>query len=193
MPADRPFQPEEEQLLIQRTKRGDRDAFARLVKGYRERAFAAAFVMVRNQDDARDLSQQAFIRAWRAIDRFEAGRPFYPWLHRILKNLCLTHLKREGPGRKVSLDEMLEENPGAAPTESSGVVDRIHSEQMLGHMRKAIADLKPEFREVLMMYTYQEMQYQEIAEALGIPIGTVMSRLFHARKALADRMAKHRV
>lgn len=163
-----------------------------LVQAYRERAYGAALSLTRNYEDARDLSQEAFVRAFRAIDRFRVGRPFYPWYYRILRNLCLTHLERHGPRRQVSLDEIVEENPAATPSVSSSVQERIQGEQMGRHLRTAIDQLKPEFREIISMFHFEEMSYQDIAQALEIPIGTVMSRLFHARKQLAQLMEKHR-
>jgi RNA polymerase sigma-70 factor (ECF subfamily) len=182
----------EEARLIARIKRGDRPAFGILVKAHRERAFGAALAIVRNHEEARDLSQEAFIKAWKAIDRFDGTRPFYPWFYRILRNLCLTYIERHGPARKVSLDEMLEANPSAAPTVNSSVQDRIHSEQMSRHLVAAMEKLKPAFREIILMYHYEDMDYKAIAAALQIPIGTVMSRLSNARKALGELMKEHR-
>lgn len=192
MPPSDSSSEQEEARLISRIKKGDRAAFASLVKIHRERAFGAALAIVRNHDDARDLTQEAFIKAWRAIDRFQDGRPFYPWYYRILRNLCLSHLERHGSGRKVSLDEMLENNPAATPLTHSNVQERIQAEQMGRHLRAALEHLKPSFREIIFMYHYEDMSYRDIAEALKVPIGTVMSRLSNARQALAKLMEEHR-
>ncbi len=175
------------------------ESYGILVESYRERLYCAALRLVRNHDDARDLSQEAFVRFFQKISRFDPNRPFYPWLYRILHNLCVDHLRRHGTQRQVSLETMLEERhvqfeegtsmPGDEPGDAR---DTIHAGEMAGHLRSAIEELKPEFREIVMMYHMEELSYKDIAEALDIPIGTVMSRLFHARKALAKLMEPHR-
>lgn len=183
---------ETERALLEEARRGDHGAFSRLVEAYRDRAFGAALAILQNADDARDLSQDAFVKAYRALDRFDVRRRFYPWLYRILHNGCLNHLKRHGPSRKVSLDEMGEEHHLQFEAPNTDPVEAIHAEQMARHLRDAIERLDPKFREIIVMKHFQEMSYQDIADALEIPIGTVMSRLFHARKNLAALMEKHR-
>lgn len=191
--AETPFTLEEESRLIERAQRGDRAAFGLLVQAYRDRAFGAALVLTQNHEDARDLSQDAFVRCFGALDRFHLGRPFYPWLYRILRNLCLSHLQKHSSGRQISLDAMWEDSPGAVPPAAGvSVVEKLQQEQMAAHLREAISQLKPEFREIICMQHFDEMRYEEIAATLRIPIGTVMSRLFHARKQLAKLMEKHR-
>ncbi len=182
----------EERRLLEAARRGDRPAYGRLVEAFRERAFAAAYALVNNEEDARDLSQEAFIKAFHALDRFDLKRPFYPWLHRILRNACLNHLKRHGAHRKVSLDALAEDDHIQFEADTADPVEAIHAEQMARHLHAAIARLKPEFREIIMMKHFQEMSYEQIAQALEIPIGTVMSRLFHARRNLAKLMEPHR-
>lgn len=193
MAFEAPFTPEEERRLIERSQRGDRDSYGKLVEGHKERAFAGALALTQNYEDARDLSQDAFVKAFKAIKRFQLGRPFYPWLYRILRNLCLTHLERHGPGRKVSLDQLVEEDHLQFEAPCEDVREGIQRQQMAGHVREAMERLKPEFKEIIAMKHFEEMSYEEIAQALRIPIGTVMSRLFHARKALAELMKRHQV
>lgn len=132
------------------------------------------------------------MRAFRHLDRFQPGRPFFPWYYRILRNLCLTYLKRHGPARKVSLDRLIEEDHVQIPAEAEDVREKLQQAQMAHHLREAIELLKPEFKEIIAMKHFEEMSYEEMAQSLRIPIGTVMSRLFHARKALAKLMEKHR-
>lgn len=182
---------------------GDRQAFGKVVEHYRERLYCAALGIVRNHEDARELSQEAFVRAFKNLRRFDTRRPFYPWLYRILRNLSLDHIQKYGSHRETSLDYLTEEkhvqfeDGGGFASVGGGsgdedVRDKIHREQMLAHMRAAIEELKDEFREIILMKHIQEMSYKEIAEALDIPMGTVMSRLFHARKALATKLEKYR-
>lgn len=176
--------PQEERDLVERCQRGDREAFAALVEAYRERAFAGALALTQNYDDARDLSQDAFVKAFRAIKRFQLGRPFYPWYYRILRNTCLSYMQKHGNSRMVSLDQLVEEHHVQFSEEREDVRVSIHREQMAHHVREAIEDLKPEFKEIIAMKHFEEMSYEEMARALKVPIGTVMSRLYYARKAL---------
>ncbi len=181
-----------ETLIIKKAQKGDRKAFGTLVENYRERAYMGALSILQNPEDARDLSQEAFVKAFKALKRFQLGRPFYPWYYRILRNLCLTYLKRHGPSRKVSLDRLIEHDHVQFAEEKEDVRESIHREQMAGHLKNAIKKLKPQFREIIVMKHFEEMSYEEISQALKIPMGTVMSRLYHARKALAKEMEEHR-
>lgn len=184
--------PAEEQRLLERAQKGDRPAFGRLVEAHKERAYAAALALTQNHEDARDLSQDAFVRAFRNLHRFQLGRPFYPWYYRILRNLCISYLEKHGSGRMVSLDRLVEEDHVQFQSDEVDVRDRLHQKEMAKLLRRAIDTLKPEFKEIIAMKHFEEMSYEEISQALGIPLGTVMSRLFHARKALAKVMEKYR-
>jgi RNA polymerase sigma-70 factor, ECF subfamily len=183
-----PLSPKEEQDLIARTKKGDRKAYGKLVEAYRERAFAGALSLVQNYDDARDLSQDAFVKAFRAMDRFQAGRPFYPWLYRIMRNQCLSFLKKYGPSRMTSLDRLVEEDHVQFESREVDSRELLQKKQLAALLGEAMEDLKPEFREIIAMKHFEEMSYEEIARALKIPPGTVMSRLYYARKALKQAM-----
>jgi RNA polymerase sigma-70 factor (ECF subfamily) len=188
----------DERHWLSLAKAGDRAAFGRLVEHHRERLYYAALGLVRNHEDARDLSQEAFVKVFKSLDRFDLRRPFYPWLYRILRNLCLDYLERHGPQRRISFDALVEdhniqfrEEQRHGRRDTGDARDAIQRQQMAAHLRTAIDELKPEFREIILMKHFQDMAYKEIAEALDIPEGTVMSRLFHARKALARLMEKH--
>ncbi|MDK2972794.1 MAG: hypothetical protein PWP23_2549 [Candidatus Sumerlaeota bacterium] len=186
--------------LLERARKGEREAYGTVVEHYRDRLYAAAAALLRDHEEARDASQEAFVRAYQNLHRFELRRPFYPWLYRILRNLCLDHLRKHGPARSVSLESLVEERhvqfsdadgKGGAGS-ATGIREDLHRREMARHLRSCIDDLKPEFREIILMKHFQDMAYKDIAEALDIPIGTVMSRLFHARKALGTLMEKHR-
>ncbi|MEQ8819643.1 MAG: sigma-70 family RNA polymerase sigma factor [Sumerlaeia bacterium] len=183
---------DEEKDCLVRAKQGNRKAYGQIVEAHRERLYCAALGIMRNHEDARDMSQDAFVRAFNSLDRFDTDRPFYPWIYRILRNLCMDSLKRHGPKRSISLDALVEDAGDRFAVEDSDVRDSLQREQMIGHLRRAIEELKPEFREIVLMKHIDGMAYKDIAEALDIPMGTVMSRLFHARKALAQLMEAHR-
>ena len=171
---------EEEREIILGWKRGDKRAYEALVRRYMSDAFGVAYGFVGNAEDARDLSQEAFIKAYHARSRFDDGRPFYPWLYRILKNHCLNFLTR---GRThVSIDDENEHREIASPGPTP--LDQMESDERRRVVRAAIDRLSEDHREIIVLKNFREHSYREIADILEIPVGTVMSRLFYARQAL---------
>jgi RNA polymerase sigma-70 factor (ECF subfamily) len=143
-------------------------------------AFYVAYGYTGNAEDARDLSQEAFIKAYQARARFDEARPFYPWLYRILKNHCLNFVTR---GRHhVSLDDENEHREIASPAATA--LENMEENERKRLVRAAIDRLSDDHREIIVLKNFKEHSYKEIADLLGIPIGTVMSRLFYARQAL---------
>ena len=181
---------EEERDLALRIQRGDREAFAGRVNAYREQAMAAAMNILQNEEDARDLTQDAFVRAYKSFDRFQPTRPFFPWYYKILRNLCMTHLRRFGRRRRQSFDQLLEEEHVQFPDEQEDAREQLHRQEMAAYLRKALKSIKPKFREIIVMKDFQDMSYEEISFALNIPKGPVMSRLYHASQSLKKKMEK---
>jgi RNA polymerase sigma-70 factor (ECF subfamily) len=179
-PAELNMTLDPEQELIRRWKRGDRHAFETLVRRHMSDAFYVAYGYVGNAEDARDLSQDAFIKAYQARARFDEARPFYPWLYRILKNHCLNFVTR---GRHhLSLDDENEHREIASPAATA--LEDMEENERRRLVRTAIDRLSEDHREIIVLKNFKECSYKEIADVLGIPIGTVMSRLFYARQAL---------
>lgn len=176
--------------LVARATKGDVEAFGVLVDRYKERAYMIALGFVGNADDAMDLSQEAFVKAFRAIKTFREGKPFYPWFYAILRNVCFSHLRRVRTRREQSLDAAQEfgfEVADGAPDPAAS----IEEAEMIGLVRRGLAELEPVHREILLLRHFENLSYKEISEVLGCPIGTVMSRLYAARKALGKRLAPH--
>lgn len=176
-----------ESEVLAAAARGDRKAFGQLVRAYQRRAYAAAYSLVGNRDDALELSQDAFVKAFKAMKRFDLTMPFYPWLHRIVRNTSLNHLKKKKRRGESSLDEMMESgfdahDPGYSPDDSASRVE------LLRHIHRAMEELTPEQQEILRLRHFMELSYGEIAASLEIPQGTVMSRLHGARKKLRTIM-----
>lgn len=166
--------------LIRRWKRGEKQAFETLVKRHMADAFYVAYGYVGNSEDARDLSQEAFVKAYQARARFDETRPFYPWLYRIIKNHCLNFVTRRH--RHVSLDDENEHreipSPAATPLEDLETGERKRL------VRAALDRLSEDHREIIVLKDFKDHSYKEIAGILGVPIGTVMSRLYYARQTL---------
>lgn len=179
--------------LMTATKRGDSEAFDQLTRTLRLRAFSVARSLVGSRDDALDLTQEAFLKTYRARATYREGDPFLPWFHRILRNTCFSYLRKKNRIRfhSTSSGEDDEETEWEIADEerpaSSGLErDEVHNAFWEGFRRLRARD-----REILTLRHFQELAYREIAHALGIPEGTVMSRLFHARRRLRDLLAPH--
>ena len=180
--------------LMNLAKRGDRHAFDRLVEGIQGRALVIAQGLVGSREDALELSQEAFLKTYRARASFRDGESFQPWFHRILQNTCFSFLRRRGKLGLTSLDAPA---GGAAGDRARGqeLADERGSPASLFSMKErarvfqeALGALSPKDRRILELRHFDELSYQEIADRLGIPIGTVMSRLFHAKRRLRARL-----
>ncbi len=160
-------------------KRGDIKAFEEIVKVTRERAYAFALGIVGNIEDARDISQEAFMAAHNARRSFDPDKPFFPWFYRILRNRCLNFIRSRARKKEISLDVLVEkESTQMAPDV------RMMKKENADALWKALFTLSEEHREVLILRSFYDLSYREISESLCISEGTVMSRLFYARKAL---------
>ncbi|ANM29966.1 hypothetical protein ABI59_10880 [Acidobacteria bacterium Mor1] len=175
----------EEQDLVRRVSGGDARAFATLVDRYMRRAYYAALALVGSHEDALDLSQDAFARAYNARDRLDPERPFYPWFYAILRRLCFNH-NRDRRSRRTKLqnaaDWLVTQAADRTTRDPSKLLER---EETIRRVREAMEALADREREVLVLKEFEGLRYREIAELLEIPIGTVMSRLYTARKRLA--------
>ena len=187
--------PVDDRELVESARKGDRDAFRTLFERYHRRAYALAFGVLRHQDDALDVVQDAFIKAHKYLDKFEGNSSFYTWLYRIVMNLAIDHLRKHKRVKPVELDEAhLEE--GAAGDDSllpkflGGNPGRaLMDKEIRARIDEALAELSENHRPVLVMRELEGMSYEEMAQAMGCSKGTIMSRLFHARKNMQKRLA----
>jgi len=176
--------------LVQRSQAGDLGAFDELVTRYRGKVYAMIVNMIHNEADAWDLAQDAFVKAWRALPRFEARSNFYTWLYRIAHNVTYDWLrKKRVRGDGTEFDDSVRADliePGAptAPQEILRPDEDAENKELRRRIQDAIAKLSPDHRAVILLKEVEGLKYQEIADAVGCSIGTVMSRLFYARKKL---------
>jgi RNA polymerase sigma-70 factor (ECF subfamily) len=178
--------------LVKRCQAGETEAFDELVTRYRTRIFAMIYNMVHNEQDAWDLAQDSFVKAWKSIKRFRGRSSFYTWIYRIVMNVTIDWLrKKQVKGAGVEFDDAIqlrEVNPASRtlPKADPLPYERMERTEVRARIDNAITQLSPEHRAVILMKETEGMQYHEIAEALGCSIGTVMSRLFYARKKLQN-------
>lgn len=183
--------------LIDRARLGDRGAFEALLKGNERRAFRVAFAMLRNEADARDVCQESFVRAYRSLTTFSGEARFATWLHRIVVNSCIDRLRRsrlapmseyeDGCSADVDGDET-----GLAPVRLGfDPAKALEHTEIRGRIAAALASLSPIHRAVFVLREIEGLSYAQIADRLGCAIGTVMSRLFHARRHLQRALADY--
>jgi RNA polymerase sigma-70 factor, ECF subfamily len=178
--------------LVKQCQAGNTEAFDQLVTRYRTRVFAMIYNMVHNEQDAWDLAQDSFVKAWKSIGRFRGRSSFYTWIYRIVMNVTIDWLRKKqvkGAGAEFNDAIQLKEIEPASrtlPKADPLPHERMEQSEIRARIDNAIAQISPEHRAVILMKEIEEMQYHEIAEALGCSIGTVMSRLFYARKKLQN-------
>jgi RNA polymerase sigma-70 factor (ECF subfamily) len=160
-------------------KKGNTQAYQLIVQKYMQTAYYIALGFVHNHQDALDLSQDSFIKAFRKIKSFDTGRPFFPWFYRILKNLCIDHFKRVFHRNEIPLEESL------------FVSQEKEEKEIKAALWQGINKLPFEQKEMIILRYFREYSYQEIAEITGKPIGTVMSSLHYAKKRLKEVAGKY--
>lgn len=179
--------------LIAAARDGDTDAFAMLVRANQDRIYSSILRSVRDEHLAADITQEAFIHAWKAIDKYEDRARFGTWLYRIAMNLMTSHFrheraaKRGGEQAKASLNAEGMAEPGAEQRTPDALVEAA---DVGAQVRAAIDELEDEYKQVILMRDLQDMSYEEISELLAIPPGTVRSRLHRGRERLKEKL-KH--
>ncbi|MBA3552419.1 MAG: RNA polymerase sigma factor [Actinobacteria bacterium] len=166
--------------LVRRFCEGDEGAFATLVRRHERRVYNLAYRMIGRPEDARDATQEAFLSCYRHLGAFRGDSSFTTWIHRITVNACYDILRKKAPVL-ASAEEQLE--PPPAPDHADAAADAVD-------VQRALLDVPAEFRSVLVMHDVQGLPYEEIAQALGVPLGTVKSRLHRARVALGRSLSR---
>ena len=175
--------------LVRRCQGGDDKAFDELVTKYRTRVFAMIYHLVHNEQDAWDLAQDGFFKAWKSIDKFRFQSSFYTWLYRIMTNVAIDSLRKKQITGGQEFDDTInlqDVEPGSdlVPKSEPLPIQKMERGEVRTCIDAAIAKLSPEHRAVILLKEMEDLQYHEIAETVGCSIGTVMSRLFYARKKL---------
>lgn len=178
--------------LVKAAQGGDMTAFEELVARHRDKIYARAYSIVHHEEQALDLSQEAWIKAWQRLDQFAGESSFTTWMTRIAINLCLDHLRRhqrfrveplsDDPDDPEALDRLL-------PPVWTRPTERLERTELRSTIDAALAKLSEAHRTVLVLHEFEGLEYKAIAKTVGISVGTVMSRLFYARRRLAALLA----
>ncbi len=175
--------------LVAQAKAGNKDSFGKLVERYYEMVYAVSYGVLNHHELAKDTAQEVFFKTFRDIGQFEGASKFKTWLYRITVNAAIDQGRKRRPVESLDATDSSddEDRPPLIITDPSpGPRDRAYQSELKDRLEKALEELSPDHRAVLFLREWQELSYDEIAESLGIQIGTVMSRLFYARKKMAE-------
>lgn len=178
--------------LVRAAQSGGLQAFEELVARHRDKIYARAYSMMRNEEDAMDLSQEAWIKGWQRLNQFQGDSSFATWMTRIVINLCLDAIRRQKRQRAESIEEMDEDSGGVErhmPVVTVNPTERLERAELRARIDEAMDKLSPTHRTVLILHEFENMEYKLIAQTMRCSIGTVMSRLFYARRKLAALLA----
>ncbi|MEX0332101.1 MAG: sigma-70 family RNA polymerase sigma factor [Puniceicoccaceae bacterium] len=174
--------------VVQRVQNGDVAAFDILVRKYRERLYGIIYNLTSNREDAADLTQEAFIKAFSSINRFKGKSAFFTWLYRIGVNTALSHMKRNRFRRFFSLEHIQEEGSNAQILETLAAKHKSEKGALLSELQEklneAMQKLSPKHRTVVVLFEIEGLSHQEIADIVGCSVGTVRSRLHYAKQQL---------
>ncbi len=168
-----------EKEILKLVQAGDREAYGEVVRKYMKSAYYIALSFVHNHQDALDLSQEAFVKAFRNIKKFDIDKAFFPWFYRLMKNLCLDHLKKSHRRVEIPLEERQVSS------------EEGENKEVKTTLWRGIAELPFEQRELIILRYFQQFSYQEIAEITAKPVGTIMSSLYYAKRKLKKILAEH--
>jgi len=183
---ERENESEQDRRLIERAQTGDTGAFRLLVERHQRRVFAIALGLVRDEQDAREIAQEAFLRVHKGLPQFHGGSTFFTWLYRIVTNLSID-LMRKPSRREAELHFALEVDDNESPqlpASDADPFDVVRRGELSQRIQCALEQLPPYHRGVILMREVEGMSYEEMAQAMQVSKGTIMSRLFHARKKL---------
>jgi RNA polymerase sigma-70 factor (ECF subfamily) len=183
---------QDDPALVRAAQDGDLEAFEELVARHRDKIYARAYSMMRNEDEAIDLSQEAWVKGWQRLKQFQGDSSFSTWMTRIVINLCLDYLRKQKRHRLESIEGLDDETGGVErqmPAVHVNPAAGIEREELRARIDKALNQLSHEHRTALVLHEFEEMEYKDIAKTMGCSIGTVMSRLFYARRKMAVLLA----
>jgi len=184
---------DEDLAILEAVRAGDPTAYRGLVEKYQQRVYGMVYGMIRNREDARDITQDAFVKAYNNLDKFRLESSFYTWLYRIAMNLAIDATRRRKRRVTTEFDEQVASRDG-----TGAISEQHHSEspsrslerqQLYTHIMAAIEELPEDQRQAILLRELEGLSYKDISDIMGIPEGTVMSRLFYARKKLQKLLA----
>ncbi len=181
-----------DESLVRQAQEGDTQAFEELVFRHRDKVYSRAFSMMRNETEALELSQEAWIKAWQRLEQFQGESSFATWITRIVINICLDAMRRNKRLHAESIEQLAEESGGVErllPPTQVDMLAGLERAELRARIEAGLAQLSQAHRTVLILHEFEGLEYKECAKRMGCSIGTIMSRLFYARRRLAALLA----
>lgn len=189
---------QEEMQIVKRAQDGDQDAFQELVERYQRKVYSICYGMLKNKQDSLDVSQEVFIKVYRYLDNFNRNSSFYTWLYRITVNKCIDYIRKQNRRSEVDYDDTIQRNTevegddNIMPSTLGLQPDRVYGRKELREkMLEALDTLTEKHRTILILREVEGLSYDEMADVLDISKGTVMSRLYHARRYFQEAIEEY--
>lgn len=186
-PKSNELTPLREQQLLAAYRQGRPEALAELLRGYQGRVYGVCYRMLRSHDEATDLAQDALVKILEGIDSFDGRSLLSTWIIRVAMNCCLSYLRKQKLRRHASLEDAPRSVDQSVPSEP-GALDRVQHAEVRTELLAGLARIDPDMRAIIVLRDFQDLDYHQIGAILGVPVGTVKSRLFRARAALRQEV-----
>lgn len=177
-----------DEVLVEKIKEGDRESFRVIMERYQPKVMAVAFGIVHNQDDAKDIAQEAFLKIYRSIDKFRGDSKFYTWVYRITVNIAIDFMRKKTKKEKVQYNDALKADIPMPESKESSPRQRMVVNEMYQKLQEIINKLSYDQQTAFVLREMEDLSYQEIADIMKCSVGTVMSRLFYARQKVRDAL-----
>jgi len=175
-----------DEVLVQKSLAGDRQAFAVIVQRYQKQIYSLAYRLTNSPEDAQDLAQEVFLKVYQVLSKYDGQRPFFPWMYKVATNVCYSYLRRK-PSHEVPLDKIIEFGP-LVPTGLEGPEAQFERKELQRLVQQALAELPENYRIPMVLRYLEELSYQEIADVMDLPITTIETRLYRGRSLLQKRL-----
>jgi len=175
-----------DEALVKLCLEGDRAAFAEIVKRYQKQIFSLAYRLTNQVEDAQDLAQEAFLKIYQVLDKYDTSRPFFPWMYKVAANVCYTALRKK-PQEEVPLEKVIEFAP-TIPQAATQPEDYTETKEVQRFVQQALAELPEKYKVPLVLRYLEDMTYQQIAEVMDLPVTTIETRLFRGKSLLQKRL-----
>lgn len=177
-----------DEMLVSQTLNGEQNAFSELISRYEKQIYSLAYRLTNNRDDAQDLAQEAFIKIYCNLEKYDDGRPFFPWMYKVAVNVCYSRLRQNKPlTNETTLEKVIDFSP-LIPDKTTHPEEYYDVKETQDIVNQAVAELPERYRLPLVLKYLEDMSYKEISEILYIPVTTVETRLYRGRALLKKRL-----
>ncbi|MEW6624629.1 MAG: sigma-70 family RNA polymerase sigma factor [Bacillota bacterium] len=179
-----------DEALVNLTVNGDKNAFCELITRYEKQIYSLTYRLTNNPEDAQDLAQEVFSKIYQVLDKYDKGRPFFPWMYKVASNVCYSRLRsQKAKAQEVSIDKVIEFAP-LAPQRDTHPEEYSLARETQRLVQQAIAELPEKYRVPLVLKYLEELSYKRISEILDLPVTTIETRLYRGKMLLQKRLSK---